>query len=206
MNKTEPIYQRRDVEEFLRILNDWNKNYYIAAMIGIHWGLRISDIIALEIGRFVAGTAKRIQVPNMILVTEIKTGRERHITVTPNMKKVLYAHVKRRIAQDGGVYDPASPFIVSRKHGEEGRRKPLSRQRLWEVFSLAAKRAGIRERIGTHSLRKTFAYQAWDTGEMGVDQIQKVFGHASVMTTHQYACIPNREEQKIYGLLSFGMR
>ena len=89
MNKTEPIYQKRDVEEFLRILNAWNKNYYIAAMIGIHWGLRISDIIALEIGRFVAGTAKRIQVPNMILVTEIKTGRERHITVTPNMKKVL---------------------------------------------------------------------------------------------------------------------
>ena len=203
MNKTEPIYHHRDVERFLRILKDWNENYYVAGMVGIHWGLRASDILALQIGQFVAGKEKRIQIPSAIRLVEIKTGRERYITITPHMNKVLYKHIKRRVSK-AGAYDSTLPLIVSQKRDREGRPKPLTRQRLWEVVSEAAKRAEIRERIGTHSLRKTFAYQAWKTGEMGVDQIQKVFGHASIMTTHQYACIPNREEQKIYDLLSFG--
>ena len=204
MNKTEPIYHHRDVEKFLKILKDWNENYHVAAMVGIHWGLRVSDILALEIGQFVAGTEKRIQITNSIRLVEIKTGRERYITITPHMNRVLYRHIKRCVKR-AGAYDSTLPLIASQKRDGNGRPKPLTRQRLWEVVSEAARLAEIRERIGTHSLRKTFAYQAWKTGEMGVDQIQKVFGHASIMTTHQYACIPSREEQKIYSLLSFGM-
>jgi site-specific recombinase XerD len=94
-----------------------------------------------------------------------------------------------------------APLVLSRNK-LDGKAKPLSRHRLWRVISEAARRLGIKGPIGTHSLRKTFAYQAWDDGER-VDVIQKEFGHASVETTHRYACIPDERQDALYKKMKF---
>ncbi|MDR1471555.1 MAG: tyrosine-type recombinase/integrase [Synergistaceae bacterium] len=197
MKKTVPIYDKIDVYRLLKYLREWNSNYYIAAVIGIQWGLRCSDILALQVGDVVAGEGSRIQIIDRVRLREIKTGHERHILVTEEMKDVLYEHIKG----SGTPVDMGAPLVLSRNKNK-GKAKPLSRYRLWRVVSNAAHRLGIKGPIGTHSLRKTFAYQAWRDGER-VDVIQKEFGHASVDTTHRYACIPDERQDGLYKKVSF---
>ncbi len=198
MKKTVPIRTKPEIHSFLKRLREWNPHYYIAAVIGIQWGLRCSDILALQVGDVVAGEGKRIQIIDRIMVEEIKTGHERHILITDDMKDVLYEHIRNL-----GPIDMEMPLVLSRNHGDE-RHKPLSRQRLWAVISQAACDAGIKGPIGTHSLRKTWAYQAWKDGAR-IDVIQKEFGHASVDTTHRYACIPEKEHDELYEKMNFAV-
>jgi integrase len=197
MKKTVPIVDAVDVRKFLRYLRDWNRNYYIAAAIGIQWGLRCSDILALRVGDVVAGKGARVQIVDRLTVKEIKTGHERHIRITEEMKDALREHVKK-------IKSPvnmSAPLILSRNK-LDGNLKPLSRYRLWRVISYAARALDIKGPIGTHSLRKTFAHQAWQSGAR-VDEIQKEFGHASADTTHRYANIPDERREALYQKINF---
>jgi integrase len=197
MKKTVPIRDKVDVYRFLKYLREWNPNYYIAAVIGIQWGLRCSDILALQVGDVVAGEGSRVQIIDRVMVQEIKTGHERHILITEEMKDVLYEHIKKF----SSPINMGAPLVLSRNRAD-GKAKPLSRYRLWNVISEAARKLGIKGPIGTHSLRKTFAYQAWRDGER-VDVIQKEFGHSSVDTTHRYACIPDERQEGLYKKINF---
>jgi integrase len=199
MKKTVPIRDKVDIYRLLKYLREWNSNYYIAAIIGIQWGLRCSDILALQVGDVVAGEGSRIQIIDRVMLREIKTGHERHILITEEMKDVLYGHIKGFASP----VDMDTPLVLSRNK-QDSRAKPLSRCRLWRVISDTARKLGIKGPIGTHSLRKTFAYQAWRDGER-VDVIQKEFGHASVDTTHRYACIPDERQEGLYKKINFAL-
>jgi integrase len=201
LEKTVPIESKKEIFSLLKRLKEWNPNYYIAAIIGIQWGLRCSDILALRIGDVVAGGGARIQIIDRIRIKEIKTGHTRHIFITDKMKDVLYDHIKSL----GPRIDLDAPLALSRnKDSESGKRKPLSRYRLWRVISQTARDIGIKGPIGTHSLRKTFAFQAWN--EHGrIDVIQKEFGHASIETTHKYACIPDEHRDELYKKINFAL-
>ncbi|GHV50367.1 site-specific integrase [Synergistales bacterium] len=197
MRKVVPIRSKQDIVKFLKRLREWNANYYIAALIGIQWGLRCSDILALQIGDVVAGSGTRAQIIDRLMVRELKTGHERHILITDEMKDVLREHIKSL----GSPIDMEAPLVLSRNKSG-GKAKPISRKRLWSVVSRTAGELGISGPIGTHSLRKTWAYQAWMGGER-VDVIQKEFGHTSVDTTHRYACIPDERRDNLYKKSTF---
>ena len=197
MKQTVPIRTEPEIHSFLGCLKRWNRNYFIAALIGINWGLRCSDILALQVGDVIAGQAKRVQIIDRVMVREIKTGKTRHIFVTDKMRHELHDHIRNM--QD---WDVETPLVLSQKKGNDGCLKPLSRQQLWYVISVAAEEAGIHGHIGTHSLRKTYAYQAWRAG-VGVDVLQREFGHVSVQTTHRYACIPDEKLEDIYRRVDF---
>lgn len=200
MKKTVPIRTKPEIYRFLKRLKKWNRNYYVAAIIGIQWGLRCSDILALQVGDVVAGEGARIQIIDRVMVQEIKTGHERHILITDSMKDVLYEHIKAMPQP----LDMEAPLVLSRNKDKEGEYKPLSRQRLWAVVSQAAEDIGLKGPIGTHSLRKTWAYQAWRDGQR-VDVIQKEFGHADLETTHRYACIPDDRRDALYEKMNFSI-
>lgn len=200
MKKTVPIQTKPEIFRFLKRLKEWNPNYYIAAIVGIQWGLRCSDILALQVGDVLAGEGKRVQIIDRIMVEEIKTKHERHILITDEMKDVLYEHIKSMGLRD----HPEAPLVLSRNHNDGGSFKPLSRQRLWAVVAKVACEVGIKGRIGTHSLRKTWAFQAWKDN-VRIDVIQKEFGHASIDTTHRYACIPDERRDEIYRKVGFAV-
>ncbi len=145
-----------------------------------------------------AGSGTRIQIIDRLMVVEIKTGKERHIFITDKMRQELQSHIKNMKS-----WTLETPLVLSQKK-QDGKLKSLSRQHLWYVISAAAERAGIKGSIGTHSLRKTYAYQAWRNG-VGVDVLQREFGHVSVQTTHRYACIPDEQLENIYRKVDFGM-
>lgn len=198
MNQTVPIRTEPEIHAFLRCLREWNRNYYIAALIGINWGLRCSDILAMQVGDVaVAGCGRRVHIIDRLAIREIKTGKIRHILVTDKMRRALRGHIRKM-----NGWTEETPLVLSQKKDGEGKAKALSRQQLWHVVSVAAAMAGIPGEIGTHSLRKTYAYQAWRNGTR-VDVIQKEFGHVNLETTHRYACIPISEQEDIYRKVNF---
>lgn len=204
IRRTVPIETEPEINALLKHLRQWNPNYYVAAMIGIAWGLRCSDILSLKIGDVIAGLGKRIQISDRVIVREQKTGHERYITVHEKMKDTLYEHIKRRVKYDGEL-DLSAPLVLSRKRAADGKPRAPSRQHLSWVINTAAKKVGIRGSIGTHGLRKTFVFQAW-MRNVGVDVLQKMLGHSSVAVTHRYACIPESFEAEVYRKVNFGFQ
>lgn len=203
MRRTVPIQTEPEINALLKCLRQWNPNYYMAAMIGIDWGLRCSDILALSIGDVIAGSGRRIQILDRIILREQKTGHERRIVISDKMKDNLYEHIKKRVKQDGEL-DLSAPLILSQKRTGDRKLKPISRQHFSWVINTAAKKVGIRGSIGTHGLRKTFVFQAW-MRNTSVDVLQKILGHSSVEITHRYACIPEKFETEVYQKINFGL-
>jgi integrase len=203
MKKTVPIETAGEINALLGALKEWNPNYYIFALIAINWGLRCSDILALTVGSVIAGAGKRIQITDRVVVVERKTGHERRIEIQDKVKDALYEHIKGRVKKNGGLC-LSNPLILSQKKSADKGKKALSRQRASYIINRAAKSVGIRGSIGSHGLRKTFAYQAWKRG-IGVDVLQKILGHSSVEITHRYACIPQAYELEVYRKMNFGL-
>jgi integrase len=203
LKRTEPLKTVQEINILLRLLKDWNQNYYMFALIAINWGLRCSDILGLTVGDVIAGTGKRVQITDRIVVMERKTKHERHIEINDQMKDALYEHIKKREKKSGRL-DLSAPLILSQKRGDDKGPKAPSRQHASAIINVAAKKAGIRGHIGTHGLRKTFVYQAWEQN-ISVDVLQKILGHSSVAITHRYACIPLEYEIEAYKKVSFGV-
>ena len=61
----------------------------------------------------------------------------------------------------------------------------------------AARTLGIREKIGTHTLRKTFGYHAYKAG-YDLSQIQKLLNHSSLGVTLRYIGITQEQLDEIY--------
>ena len=203
IKRTVPVETTNEINALLNFLKEWNQNYYMLALIAINWGLRCSDILALTVGSVIAGSGRRVQMADRILVVEKKTGHERRIEINERMKDSLYEHIKLRTRFDGCL-NLSAPLILSQKKGPEKTLKSLSRRQASAVINKAAKRIGIRGSIGMHGLRKTFAYQAWKNN-IRVDVLQKILGHSSVAITHKYACIPMEYEVETYSKVNFGV-
>jgi integrase len=166
--------------------------------------LRCSDVLAITIGDAIAGTGKRIQIADEIIITEQKTGHKRQITINETMKGALRKHIKR-MTKKRGELDLSLPLFLSRKKDANGRPKAITRHRAGAIIRKAAKKVGIRGSVGMHGLRKTFAYHSWKNGAY-VDVLQKVFHHSSVEITHRYASIPTDYEREIYKKMKFSLR
>jgi len=93
---------------------------------------------------------------------------------------------------DQGYWQAGDYLFQSSRKGNA----PISRSQAWQVIHDAARAAGISKRIGTHSMRKTFArrYRDWLLEQMAVHrrqiepmrEVQKALGHKSIESTERY--------------------
>jgi site-specific recombinase XerD len=75
----------------------------------------------------------------------------------------------------------------------EGGNRSISRTHAWAVLKAAANRAHVAGRVGTHSLRKTFAKGVYERTNRSLGLTQKALGHASVNSTVQYLSFADSE-------------
>lgn len=68
----------------------------------------------------------------------------------------------------------------------------IQRVRAWTVLNSAAKQSGIRENVGTHTMRKTYGYQLYQAG-VDVTRIQNMLNHSSPNVTLRYIGITRDE-------------
>ena len=89
-------------------------------------------------------------------------------------------------------YNENEPLFISRKN-----KGFLMRQQAYKIINDVAKSVGIKEKIGTHTLRKTFGYHAYNNG-YDITLIQKLFNHSSPSVTLRYIGITQDEMDDVY--------
>ena len=60
-----------------------------------------------------------------------------------------------------------------------------------------ARAVGIQDRIGTHTLRKTFGYHAYQTG-IDISILQKIFNHTAQSVTMRYIGITQDDMDEVF--------
>ena len=83
-------------------------------------------------------------------------------------------------------------MFPSRKGG-----KAVGRSQFNKILSDAAIAIGIKENVGTHSMRKTFAFQALERGVKLV-KIMTVLNHSSEKDTLRYLGITQVDIDEVY--------
>lgn len=162
--KTEPIKDKALIKDVANYLNNRNERDYIMFILGIHTGLRISDILNLKVSD--------VKGKYYIYIKEKKTNKQKRIPVQPKIKKILDKYTLTK--------GNSEPLIKSRK----GLYKPITRQRAYTILSEVGEIYGI-EHIGTHTLRKTFGYHHYNKHK-NVAYLQKIFNHGTQYETLKY--------------------
>lgn len=167
MNTVEPIRDLDKIEQMKDVLRSKNEKYYMMFLIGINTGLRISDIRTLRV--------EDVLNRDHIILREQKTNKAKRFLINSTLQKEIQRYVKDENKKAGD-------YLITSNKGEN---QPLSRQQAYRILNDAAKACGINDRIGTHTMRKTFGYWHYKRYH-DVAMLQDIFNHSSPSVTLRY--------------------
>ncbi len=187
MQYVQPIRDRKQIDAMKKILLATNKRDYCLFTVGINSGLRISDLLSLSVRDVIE---ERGKLKERIELREQKTGKMKDFPLGEQSKKAIRDYLTDRFGKLN-LANREQPLFLSKKGGS------LQRVQAWKILNYAASAVGIKDRIGTHTLRKTFGYWA---NSMGTDitRIQKLLNHSSPSITLAYIGITQEELDNVY--------
>lgn len=178
MNTVEPI---RDLDIVAKIkwdLKESSPRNYALFVLGINTALRISDLLSLKVGQM------RKQV---LYIRTSKNGKEITLPISEYLRREL-----KPIMEGKGDHEF---LFTSRQIKRRTRiRKQIDRSVAYRLLSRLGKKYGL-EHIGTHSLRKTFAYHHYKK-EKNVAALMDLLGHADPSYTLRYIGIAQDDINK----------
>lgn len=148
---------------------------------GLNCALRVGDLLQIK---FEDIKGSHIQLK------EQKTGKTKVINLNPAFLQAVDALKKYYRTDIGYLFRP-----TGNRAGKI--EKPLSQQYVLAQFKEYAELVGIQENIGTHSLRKTWAYFRWKAGH-DISLIQEALNHSSLKITRKYIGIQQEDLQSLY--------
>ena len=191
MATTEPIRDKKHIRAMANYyLKQGKRRNYLLIIMGVHTGLRISDLLRLRRGD-VYDDGEQNCFRSHIHLVEQKTGKTKAIALN---KAVLTALALCFKAQNGTAEDYLFPSCHSAQH-------PIGRVQAWRIVKEAAAAVGLAHGIGCHSLRKSFGYHAWQSGVQAV-LLMDIYNHSSFSVTKRYLGISQDERDKVYLNLS----
>lgn len=191
MEVVEPIRKKTDLESMKRALRKRSLRDHALFVLGINSGLRISDLLKLRVHDVLVPGKRRPQITDRIRLREKKTGKTKDFPLNVPARSALGEYIRDTAA------DPDGPLFPSRKKDNDCRPQPISSVHAWKILSETAAEVGIAEKIGTHSMRKTFGYWAYKKG-VDISHLQKLLNHASQAETLRYIGILRDDLDQIY--------
>lgn len=157
-----------DDDNYLKMLKGLgvaHSKYYILWLVGVHTGLRVSDILSIRVR----------DVKSKMRVREQKTGKYKVIELSDDVLKAVKGHINDFDLRRGDYIC----FSTTRRKD-----KPLSRIQAYKIIKRVSRESGLEE-IGTHSMRKTYALNLFkQSGD--IFAVQKALNHKYVSTTLMY--------------------
>ena len=175
MTTVEPIRKKEDIKKVENILLSQSKRDLLLFAIGTNCGLRISDILRLNVGD--------VRDKTHIQITEKKTGKFKKFPINSKLKPMIDDFIKGRRNTE--------PLLLS----HWGHR--LDRTTAYYIIRYACEKAGLQDKIGTHSMRKTFGYHHYQQFK-DVVILQKIFNHSSPQITLRYIGVEQDEIDDSY--------
>lgn len=205
------------VDEIRRILTAMDDRYTLMARLQYGAGLRVSELVSLRI--------KDIDFERKQVIVRSGKGYKDRVTLLPeSLLEPLQAHKESvhktytadREARLSGVWLPEA---LSRKYRHAGERwewywfwpgpkpsrdprepKTVRRHHVLakmyqRAFATAVKQAQIEKRVGTHTLRHSFATHLLENG-MDLCRLQELLGHSNLETTRIYLHVDHHKQAK----------
>lgn len=188
MQIVQPLRTKADIEKMKGSLKARSLRDYALFVLGINTGLRVTDILSLRIRDVMEPTARDVRVRDRVEVVEKKTRKRRDVPLNKSARSALREYLSKtplRFRED-------SPLFPSRNGRGE---LPISRYMVWLILKLAAEECGIRDRIGTHTMRKTYGYQLY-MDRVDITRIQYALNHSSPAITLAYIGITRDDIDK----------
>ena len=160
MNIVQPIKKIEDIQKIKKYLAKKPRDALLFSF-GINTGLRISDILSLDVGD--------VKGRDYIEIREKKKYK----------KFPLNSFLKEEIIVFVEGLPSEQPLFYTQKHCR------LDRAQAYRILNKAAQAVGVKEKIGTHTLRKTFGYHHYKKYN-DIVLLQKIFNHSSPSVTLRY--------------------
>ena len=149
-------------------------------MLGVSVGGRISELLALKVGD-VWQNGKPVK--DLLFDRNIVKGGEvsRAVPVNADGREAIEALIAWHTELFGSI-DADRPLFPSRK-GQGS--KAMTRISAHRALKPAFEAAGLNGKLGTHSLRKSYAQRLYEQTN-DIYAVQEMLGHKSVVTTQRY--------------------
>lgn len=204
------VYAFKDKSEIDSMINVFNKRIEeslprskwiperdkLLFIIGINIGIRASDLCSVKWNFFFDENGC---FRNFYTIQPKKTrAKGKFVTLYFNtaIKKAIENYIEKFpiISYDDYVF-----------RSREG--SHINEASVWRIIKNAAVEAGIKQNIGSHSLRKTFGYWIWhnsDNKEKALVLLQRAFNHSSTAVTLEYIGVTDDEVENIYNSIELG--
>ncbi|MCD7878473.1 MAG: site-specific integrase [Candidatus Gastranaerophilales bacterium] len=175
MTTVEPIRNREHLQKLEKYLAQKNLRDLLLFTLGTNCGLRISDIIALNTGDVMNKT--------YIQIIEKKTGKFKRFPINSKLKPMLDKYTKGKCSKE--------PLFLTKFHNR------MDRFSAYRIIKKAVTAAGLEEKVGTHTMRKTFGYHHYKKYK-DIAMLQKIFNHSSPQITLGYIGIDQERIDESY--------
>lgn len=164
MEKVEPIRDKKQIQAVKEQLKKNGTRDLLLFVMGINTGLRISDIIPLRVAD--------VRGKTHVILTEKKTGKTKKFPLNNAVQEVLNPYIANMNDDE---------FLFKSRQGGSH----ITRQQAYGIINQACRAVGITDKIGTHTLRKTFGYHHYNQNK-DVALLQKIFNHSAPSVTLRY--------------------
>lgn len=168
MNQVEPIRDKNDIKRMYIVLKKKSERDYLLFKLAIHTGIRLSDLLKLTVSDIKCedkGKVKDAWVEQCM----------------PSIKILIPDTLRREIDEYIEKYELLNNELLFQSLKTH---KALSRQQAYRIIHRAAEELDI-SHIGLTTLRKTFAYHAYESG-ISIAIIQKYLGHQTTQETMKF--------------------
>ena len=177
MKVVQPIRDLDTLQKCYKIAREHDKSrktgevsWELLLLIGFNTSLRVSDFRRFKVSDLRGKDYAQIQAK--------KTKKEARILINPTARKEINRLLTGRKA-DEYIFQSREKDPITHK------RRPLTRQRCYQIINTIAKKAGVEERVGCHTLRKTFGYHYYKmTGD--IVSLQRILCHSFQRETLVY--------------------
>ncbi|MDR0649807.1 MAG: site-specific integrase [Synergistaceae bacterium] len=181
--EVDPIRDIGKISKMRTVLKSRGERDVLLFTMGINTALRISDLLSLTIGDVLDGQR---QIVNVVVLRERKTGKTKRFPLNAAVKKAISAYIALR-----PLARHSEPLFLSRRGGQ------LSRWQARRILKEAGASIGL-EKIGTHSLRKTFGYHVYKKTGGNIGLVQKLLNHSKSGDTLRYIGIDREAMDNVY--------
>ena len=210
----DPIKSLEDIDKVCDYLKE-HKRYrdYMLFVVGINFGLRVSDLVKLKFSDLIDDD---LSFKNSFEVLEQKTAntrknkRLRYITINDAAKEAVELYIQNsheQLCLDDYMFRSESPNKTGGKRGYETGKSPLSTTSVNRILKSIAKECGLKIKMSSHTLRKTFGYH--QMAMSGHDPrklmlLSKIYGHSNIYYTLMYIGLTQEEMDDAYLNLNLG--
>ena len=192
-----PIKHRDQLDAMANWLyRNVDRKYLLGFILGINLGLRANELLELKQSDLFFPNGEIKYVSDDFSDTTDKMFPVKSLSLCKDVYIFQSRENVKRKDREGNVRDDNIPDSEGYYHIEV--------DTLRKVLKNAAKACGLKQNIGTHTLRKTFGYFHYQANH-DIVFLQRLFGHSSALITMRYIGIADEEEKKSYHEVSIDL-